>query len=359
MTETLGPLPSTPTLAGSPPSSGSHDSPDTPPLIPLLVLPASNLLLDPPAKPTQADAEFCRKHGLKYDCHIKTLDKEPSLNGKFLRVGLDSHTRIFLEECLDQFASVTHSVRFWLKPALSLVYSHTDLNGLLNTGQMSIISTNQLRILFANELARGGGQLGRLLDVGAGCGRITSLLAPLFSSVTATEVSPVMVAKLKALGFHAVQAEDLDEIQDQEGFDVVSILNVIDRCDKPVSLLQSVRKKLKGPCSRVILATPLPLRPSVETKKGWVKPSQDIVDRSRCIPCEAPACCMWEMCVQQITTDYFLPNGFIVQSVSRLPYLSQGDRTRPYYVLDDAVFVLAPLCTQKKFRPKFHLPELV
>jgi len=93
------------TQAPQSPSSDSLDSLDSPPLIPLLVLPASNLLSDPPAKPTQADEEFCRKHNLKYDCHTKTLDKEPSLVGKFLRVGLDSHTRNFLGECLDQVSS--------------------------------------------------------------------------------------------------------------------------------------------------------------------------------------------------------------------------------------------------------------
>ena len=50
-----------------------------------------------------------------------------------------------------------------------------------------------------------------------------------------------------------------------ERFDVVTLFNVLDRCDQPVSLLRSLRARLRDGRSRLVLAVPLPLRPAVES----------------------------------------------------------------------------------------------
>lgn len=299
---------------------------------------------------------FCKKNKLRYECHTSTLYKNPLLSGKFLRIGLDKHAKNFVTECFEQYrATCMNTIKHvLLKPTLSLFYSHTDLNGLLGVGQMSILSTDQLRVLFDKELRQGGGSLGRLLDVGAGCGRVTSLFAPLFTSVTATEVSPVMVKQLADRGFTAVQCSELTtESLGPEGFDVIALLNIIDRCDKPVQLLRAARGFLKSDQSYLLVATPLPLNPSVETAAGWVAPSESLVDPSVCVACKAPKCCLWEEAVMQLVNDFFTPNGFSVRSVSRLPYISQGDHTTPIYVLDDAVFVLYR--TEEPIPEKFSL----
>lgn len=178
------------------------------------------------------------------------------------------------------------------------------------------------------------------MDVGAGCGRITAQLAPLCDEVIATEVSPMMIDRLKARGFTTLLTCDLDkDLATGEQFDMVCLLNVIDRCDQPVTLLRQVRNRIKDG-GLLLLADPMPLRPSVETNSGWQKPSENIVDPNHCACCYAPKCCVWEESVRQIVREYFEPNGFVLRSVSRVPYISQGDSIRPYYVLDDAVFVL-------------------
>lgn len=221
--------------------------------------------------PTEDDILFATSNNLQYQCNTTTLYKDIHLLGKFLRLGPDKHTKSFIAECHDEYRSkfLTSVKYLFLKPTLSLLYSHTDLNGLLGVGQMSILSTNQLGLLFKNELLQSNGKLGHLLDVGAGCGRITSLLAPLFTSVTATEVSPVMVKHLARRGFTALQCGDLrDSALGTDGFDVISILNVIDRCDTPVTLLREATKRLRDRTSCILLATPLPLNPSVETSAG-------------------------------------------------------------------------------------------
>jgi 2-polyprenyl-3-methyl-5-hydroxy-6-metoxy-1,4-benzoquinol methylase len=46
-------------------------------------------------------------------------------------------------------------------------------------------------------------------------------------------------------------------------FDLVACLNLLDRCDKPLSILHSIKKVLK-PGGRVIVAAVLPFKPYVE-----------------------------------------------------------------------------------------------
>lgn len=46
-------------------------------------------------------------------------------------------------------------------------------------------------------------------------------------------------------------------------FDVISGLNLLDRCDRPVAVLHSMKKVLK-PGGRVVIAVVLPFSPYVE-----------------------------------------------------------------------------------------------
>lgn len=57
----------------------------------------------------------------------------------------------------------------------------------------------------------------------------------------------------------------IDEWQ-QTGFqyDVVSCLNLLDRCDDPLHLLQDIRRSLIPDTGRLILAAVLPFQPYVE-----------------------------------------------------------------------------------------------
>ena len=51
----------------------------------------------------------------------------------------------------------------------------------------------------------------------------------------------------------------------------------------------------------------------------------------------------WEVGVRQLASLVLEPAGFRVVKVSRAPYLCQGDTGSSFYVLDDALFVLAPV----------------
>ncbi len=58
----------------------------------------------------------------------------------------------------------------------------------------------------------------------------------------------------------------MDEWQEEEGgFDVISALNLLDRCDAPASLLRRIRGALRpGGAARLLLAVVLPFKPYVE-----------------------------------------------------------------------------------------------
>ena len=59
---------------------------------------------------------------------------------------------------------------------------------------------------------------------------------------------------------------NLDEWQSQQ-YDVICALNLIDRCDKPMSLLREIRQALKPDTGRLLLAVVVPYKPYVEFGK--------------------------------------------------------------------------------------------
>jgi len=91
---------------------------------------------------------------------------------------------------------------------------------------------------------------GALLDLGAGDGSVTKQLLALgfdrSKSVT-TEVSQPMVARLRSLGVRAVQTElpSQDEFPRGGCFDVVAMLNLLDRCDDPSGMLLAAKRLVR------------------------------------------------------------------------------------------------------------------
>lgn len=41
--------------------------------------------------------------------------------------------------------------------------------------------------------------------------------------------------------------------------------------------------------------------------------------------------------------EVFRKAGFVIEAITRVPYLCEGDMYNDYYTLDDAVFVLKPM----------------
>jgi SAM-dependent methyltransferase len=122
---------------------------------------------------------------------------------------------------------------------------------------------------------------------------------------------------------------EIDTWHHDRKFDVISCLNLIDRCDTPNQLLTQIRTTLE-PDGVVLLAVVLPFSAYVESGSRDHKPTEVLPIVGSC----------FEEQVKSVVEDVLTPAGFEVVSWTRVPYLCEGDLQQSYYWLDDVVFVL-------------------
>jgi SAM-dependent methyltransferase len=256
---------------------------------------------------------------LIYGCDRASLPAP--LRERFIQLEHDAASRAFMNEA----AATPHSAgKTWLYGVLRKLMSDYDAYGLLEMYPMHLLSTEQLARLLG-EHARG-----RLLDIGAGNGRVTAHAATLFEHVSATEASSVLRRKLRARGYEVLEHDFTYSALPAavERFDVVTCFNVIDRCSHPRALLRHAREALADG-GRLVLSVPLPLRPHVHVGRF-------MVDQEERLPAAQAS---WEAGVGSLESGLFVPCGLKVEAVSRAPYLCRGDAKTAVYELDAAVFV--------------------
>lgn len=249
-----------------------------------------------------------------------------SMRPLFIQSHLDSGTKDFLKQSVEKsswmFTQLYHS---FVSTLLSPMVSRTSINGFLGRGSMFVFSVEQFQ-----RLLRVGPEwrAERLLDLGAGDGGVTGVMGHYFREVYTTEVSAPMKWHLQRRNYKVL---DIDEWQ-QTGFqyDVISCLNLLDRCDDPLHLLLDIKRSLVPNTGRLILAAVLPFQPYVEVGGQWQRPKEHLKVKGK----------TWEEQVTNMSNEVFRRVGFEVEAVTRLPYLCEGDMYNDYYVLDDAVFVL-------------------
>jgi len=116
-----------------------------------------------------------------------------------------------------------------------------------------------------------------------------------------------------------------------DNYDVVTCLNVLDRCDTPLKLLNSIKKVLK-PDGLAIVSFVVPFNPYVEFENKSHIPTEFL-------PINATN---FEGEVNNFIEKVLKPNQWEVISWTRLPYICEGDIKQAFYWLDDAVFVIKP-----------------
>jgi SAM-dependent methyltransferase len=208
--------------------------------------------------------------------------------------------------------------------------------------QEAVLSSAFLASLRAKQQQAGLGSALAYLDVGCGSGRVTAMLAPLFDSCLCTEADPAMSKKPALRGLTCVNTRDVDSLPSELRFDLVSLLNVLDRCALPHTLLRQLYRRLRNADSRLIVACPLPFHQAVEQGGEWISARERITEACFCEDC-APQTPLWSMWLQGLSSlqHMFESAGFKVEAWGRIPYLSQGDTYSDYYYLDDAIFVLS------------------
>ncbi|CEO97775.1 unnamed protein product (mitochondrion) [Plasmodiophora brassicae] len=234
------------------------------------------------------------------------------VRGRVRQSAPDDAARVFVER-----SRQVGFLRVCAALALRWVMSTTDANALCGTGEMHIFSTEQAaQWILGQPSDTTCTRLSSLLDVGAGDGAITARLAPLFESVTTTEVSEPMVARLQSLGYECVPTCDPRSLVKDGAlrrFSCISLLNVLDRCDEPLTLLTTLRDMLNDD-GCLILAVVLPFKPGVEDGTGWRQPRQslpgDVHDGTI------------EIAANALVVDVLEPMGYEVDVITRLPYMS-------------------------------------
>ena len=162
--------------------------------------------------------------------------------------------------------------------------SHADAAATYLRVTMHVASTAQFdkllrRAAYAADEHRGRARARvplNLLDIGAGSGEVTAELAAALklptSAITAMEASEPLRRRLKASGY--ALSPGFEELRPQS-FGAVSLLNVLDRCDAPRSLLQSALRMLH-PNGVLLVATVLPFCAKVyEGVKGEFDAKRD------------------------------------------------------------------------------------
>ncbi|CEG40805.1 lariat debranching enzyme b [Plasmopara halstedii] len=266
---------------------------------------------------------------LIYEVNQTLLDS--ALQSAFVQLNCDEETQAFLLTCTG--GSLWESLSSTL---LGLFYSLTDVNGILGRGQMFVLSQAQVQRLIQRKPLTN--RSGSLLDIGAGDGNVTTSLASLVEQVTTTEVSAPMVANLNARGYNSIQTCDLehDFVQSRKPFDIISLLNVLDRADKPLTMLRTIRTMLEPQNGIFLLAVVLPFAAFVEQGTQRVAPTEKL-------PMHGGLCAegaSFETSASLLLRNVLVPAGFKLRHFSRVPYLCRGDIQQPYYVLSDAIFVL-------------------
>lgn len=258
---------------------------------------------------------------LEYGIHADRLP--PALAANFRQSAPDAALEHFLSRAAGERAGALKTFAF---VGLQRLMSDYDAYGMLRMYRMHLLGTEA----FCKLLDRRAGELrGALLDVGAGDGGVTRFARPLFQRVVVTESSRALQRALARHGFARV-AHDLGcaPWPSAERFEVVSLLNVLDRTSRPRSLLAHARAAL-APGGRLLISVPLPLHPCVYEGSRTLQPEEPLPDATD----------TFEQGAQSLVHEVLSPAQLAVERWTRLPYVSHGDSRKPLYVLDAAVFV--------------------
>lgn len=257
----------------------------------------------------------------------------PALRRALRPLHQDAATQAWLE---DARARPHGAAQLALRAVARKVMSDFDANGMAGTCDMRVLGRDQWRALL--DHAGPAPAPRRLLDVGAGDGTVTEELAALLApggEVVTTELSPPMARRLRKRGWasHEVDLATTPLPAGGAPFDLVGLLNVLDRTSRPLSLLETLRPLCRG---LLLLAVPLPLRPHVQVGPVALSPEEELP-----VPKDATAP-PFEAGASALTTLAFAPLGWDVAAFARAPYLCRGGAAQPVVALDDAIFVLRP-----------------
>lgn len=141
-----------------------------------------------------------------------------------------------------------------------------------------------------------------------------------FSSYSISHEKSVKLKKvLKSKGY-----EVIEKIEGE--YELVLLLNVLDRCEAPITILEQIKKVKK---KYLLVSIVLPFKGFYTSGTKQMPQEENFMDYFK----------NWEESVN-ILNKKFENLGFEVLTISRLPYLSEGNFNKYMYFLDTVVFLL-------------------
>ncbi|XP_022661528.1 methyltransferase-like protein 9 [Varroa jacobsoni] len=253
--------------------------------------------------------------------------RSENVRSKFIQLSCDEDTQEFIEQSTEKSSWL--GTQLWhamMRVFLGWATSKTSLNGWLNRGSMFVLSEKQFLKLTgwsSDHLAES------VLDLGAGDGNVTARFSRFFKETYVTEVSLVMRKILARRGYSVKEVDAWSSPSDNMKYSMIAALNLLDRCDEPITILKNIPHKLAKD-GIILLALVLPVSQYVENNPPHYTASQPIEVRGRTM----------EDQIDSLVECVLVPLGYILKSWSRLPYLCEGDLHQPYYWLHDVILVL-------------------
>ena len=265
---------------------------------------------------------------------------------------------------------IKYKLRRYLQRLWRLLHwgaSDQDVAGWLRGNPMYVLSSTHVGLLLDNVFPTASttdtSQRLRMLDVGAGDGAVTqrfvAAMTTMLSNTTTTgteidkkgsphvtcvEISTGLQSLIrqqrrwKAPSGEALCNEVLGELPSSSSFDLVTMLNVLDRVHDPASFLARVQQLVQPGTGRLVLAQVSPYRASVATGTGWEKGRKAF----RALKSEFRDDRYVKRDARVWIREILEPHGWVVESVSKVPYLSMRHAfaSTKFAILTDLVFVL-------------------
>jgi len=288
------------------------------------------------------------KHTVSHYYRFRNWDRFSSdSQKKFLLLDCDAETERFLRGCQKiEVKPIKFILERFAYSFLTNFMMQTSIHALLDRGHMFVLSAAQIRKLLSLGNVPAG-QLDsadlKVIDLGAGEGNVSKkvtegLALTSHNKLQTTDISKTNKYRLRQKGFQVV---DENSWYQGQNFDLVFMLNLLDRCEKPLSMLHQAHVALLNrPRSifgdglgRLVVALVFPIRQSIEWRKS----------RRADEPLGSDSYATLEEQVETFIKFVVTPAGFELEKFSRVPYLCEGDVTKPFFVFTNVVFLLKPV----------------
>jgi len=147
-----------------------------------------------------------------------------------------------------------------------------------------------------------------------------------------------MARRLRGRGYTVSEGSSItrEKFPEDGAYDLVTLMNLLDRCDHPLEMLRDAARLARRGTGRVVVALVLPYGEFVEEGSKRRPPRGPLpMGGARCSDGAT-----LEESLAVFITRVVLPLGLEVERLARVPYLCRGDARQPFYVLSDALLVL-------------------